>query len=188
MSTIREFLTVNAEVYKSIKEEYSNKRLGPITIEFVASGVQEEFKRLPLDLVIDGCLDRLSRLNKEHITLTFILKQGLWFTSAESKDLTETDINGKIRNKIDVVKERLRLRPETNIIITPKGLTYSQLRAMINLTSKKYTELTTEQLHTLRDRVLFALEENVKLHISQWEKRIVQINQVAEYKGYKVEE
>jgi hypothetical protein len=188
MSTIREFLTVNAEVYKNIKEEYQKEKLGPITIEFVASGVQDEFKKLPLDLVIDGCLDRLGRMDKEHITLTFILKQGLWFTSAESKDLTEFDINGKVRNKIDVVKERLRLRPETNIIITPKGLTYNQLRAMINLTSKKYTELTTEQLHTLRNRVLFALEENIKLHISQWEKRIIQINQIAEHKGFKVEE
>jgi hypothetical protein len=125
-------------------------------------------------------------MNKQHITLTFILKQGLWFTTAESKDLTELDINGKIRNKLDVVKERLGLRPDTNILINPKGLTYSQLRAMINLTSKKYTDLTTEQLQTLRNRILFASEENIRLHISQWERRINQINEVAKYKEFTI--
>jgi hypothetical protein len=116
------------------------------------------------------------------------LKQGLWFTTQESKDLTELDINGKVRNKLDVAKERLGLRPDTNIIVNQKGLTYSQLRAMINLTSKKYTDLTTEQLQTLRNRILFASEENIRLHISQWERRIDQIKEVANYKGYVIEE
>jgi hypothetical protein len=188
MNTMREFLTANDEVYKATKEQYLKEKLGPVTIEFVANGVQDEFKKLPLSLVQDGCLDRLGRMNKQHITLTFILKQGLWFTTQESKDLTEYDINGKVRNKLDVAKERLGLRPDTNIIVNPKGLTYSQLRAMINLTSKKYTDLTTEQLQTLRNRILFASEENIRLHISQWERRINQIQEVANYKGYVIEE
>lgn len=187
MSTIRDFLNENREIYKELKEKNQKEKSGPITVEFVASGVPNEFKMLPLDLVIDGCLDRIGRFNKQHITLTFILKQGLWFTSSESKDLTELDINGKTKNKIEVVKERLELRPDTNIFITPKGLTYSQLRAMTNLVSKKYTELTTEQLQTLRNKILFALEDHVKLHISQWERRMEQIKSVSDYKGYIIE-
>jgi hypothetical protein len=59
MSTIREFLSSNSEAYKSIKEHHLKEKLGPVTIEFVANGVKDEFKKLPLDLVIDGCLDRL---------------------------------------------------------------------------------------------------------------------------------
>lgn len=188
MSTIRDFLATNSEAYKQAKDKLEKDNLGPITIEFVASGVPDEFKKLPLDLVMDGCFDRLGRMNKQHITLTFILKQGVWFTPSESKDLTELDKNGKQRNKLDVVKERLGLRPDTDIFITPKGLTYNQLRAMINLTSKKYTELTTDQLQTLRNRILFALDDHVKLHISQWERRIDQIKQVSDYKGYVIEE
>lgn len=47
---------------------------------------------------------------------------------------------------------------------------------MINLKSnKKYLELTTNQLETLRDKVLFLLEENVSFHISQWETLMAQI-------------
>lgn len=54
---------------------------------------------------------------------------------------------------------------------------------MINLKSKKYFDLTTEQLTTLRDKVLFLLEEEVKYHIEQWETRMEQIEKVAEYHG-----
>ncbi len=187
MSTIRDFLTENSAAYKDLKEYNDKNHLGPVTIEFVASGVADEFKKLPLNLVMDGCFDRLGKYSKQHITLTFILKQGLWFTTAEAKDLTEIDENGKTKNKLDVVKSRLKLRPDTDIFVTPKGLTYNQLRAMVNLTSKKYTELTTEQLQTLRNRILFSLEDQVKLHILQWEKRMDQIKQVSDYKGYVIE-
>ena len=58
---------------------------------------------------------------------------------------------------------------------------------MINLKSnKKYIELTTNQLETLRDKVLFLLEENVSFHISQWETLMAQIEEVAEFKKYKL--
>jgi hypothetical protein len=186
MSTIRDFLNDNRQAYNDLKDYNDENRLGPVTVEFVAHGVSDEFRKLPLDLIMDGCLDRLGRMNKQHITLTFILKQGVWFTTIESKDLTEIDENNKTKNKLDVVKERLGLRPDTDIFITPKGLTYSQLRAMINLTSKKYTELTTEQLQTLRNRILFALEDQVKLHILQWERRMKQLHEVAHCKSYTI--
>ena len=55
---------------------------------------------------------------------------------------------------------------------------------MVNLKSKKYSHLTTEQLLTLRKRILFALVADVKYHISQWETRMRQIEKVAEYHGY----
>ena len=45
-------------------------------------------------------------------------------------------------------------------------------------------ELTSEQLKTLRDKVLFLLEKEVKLHIEQWENRSRQIEQVAKSKGW----
>ena len=57
-----------------------------------------EFARLPIDVVLEGCLDKLGKFNKQHITLTFILKQGLWFTQQESKDLSEKTPSGDYRD------------------------------------------------------------------------------------------
>lgn len=143
-----------------------------------------EFARLPIDIVLEGCLDKLGKFNKQHITLTFILKQGLWFTQQESKDLTEKTATGEFREKADVAKERLGLKPSVNLYMTPKGLSFTQLRAMVNLKSKKYSELTTPQLETLRNRILFSLEDEVKFHISQWETRKNQIKMVCDAKGF----
>ena len=55
---------------------------------------------------------------------------------------------------------------------------------MINLKSKKYSDLTTDQLRLLRDRILFSLEDDVRLHADQWEERKKQIIKVMESKGY----
>ena len=55
-------------------------------IEGTMCGCPKEFGDIPTETVREGCLDRLGKFNKQHITLTFILKQGLWFTAQESKD------------------------------------------------------------------------------------------------------
>ena len=58
---------------------------------------------------------------------------------------------------------------------------------MVNLRPKKYSELTTDQLTVLRNKVLFKLENEVMFHIDQWENRINQIRKVAESKGINLE-
>ena len=65
----------------------NNKELDPKTtpISVIVGGCPDEFKQIPISLVMDGCLDRLGKFNKQHITLTFILKQGLWFSPQELK-------------------------------------------------------------------------------------------------------
>lgn len=152
--------------------------------EALVGGCPAEFARLPIDIVLEGCLDKLGKFNKQHITLTFILKQGLWFTQQESKDLTEKTPSEEFREKAEVARERLGLKPSVNLYMTPKGLSFAQLRAMVNLKSKKYSELTTPQLETLRNRILFSLEDEVKFHIGQWETRKNQIKMVCDAKGY----
>ena len=52
--------------------------------------------------------------------------------------------------------------------------------------NKKYRDFTTMQLETLRYRILFNLEESIKGHIISWEKRMNEIELVAEVKGYKL--
>ena len=160
-----------------------------VPISAIVGGCPDEFKDIPISLVIEDCIDRLGYFNKQHITLSFIVKQGLWFTQQELKDLTERNEDGTIKDRIEVVKERLglKLKPNVNIYITPKGLTFGQLKAMLLLRSKKYSELTTDQLKTLRNVILFALSDEVRFHINQWESRITQLKEVAEFKGITLE-
>lgn len=167
------------------KNRASIPDIGKCPIKVAVQGCPQEFEEIPIDSVLDGCLDKLGKFNKQHITLTFILKQGLWFTEADKKELTERDSKGAVKDRKQVVKERLGLdKPNISLYVTPKGLSWLQLRAMVGLKSKKYSELTTEQLETLRNRILFSLEDEVRYHINQWETRKEQIKQVCEYKGY----
>ena len=159
-----------------------------IPISTIVGGCPDEFKEIPISLIIDGCIDRLGYFNKQHITLSFILKQGLWFTQQELKDLTEKNEDGTTKDRVEVVKEKLGLiKPGINPYITPKGLNFAQLKAMISLRSKKYSELTTDQLKTLRNIILFALSDEVRFHINQWEARISQLQEVAKLKDITLE-
>ena len=159
-----------------------------IPISTIVGGCPDEFKEIPISLIIDGCIDSLGYFNKQHITLSFILKQGLWFTQQELKDLTEKNEDGTTKDRVEVVKEKLGLtKPGINLYITPKGLNFAQLKAMISLRSKKYSELTTDQLKTLRNIILFALSDEVRFHINQWEARISQLQEVAKLKDITLE-
>lgn len=168
MTTLRSALDFNPDL---------NPKRTPISN--LMSGLPEEFQDIPTNIVMDACLDRLGKFDKSKLTFPFILSQGIWFTSEEKKDLSERDENGDKRDKLDVVRERLNLNKNVKLYITPKGLSYSQFRAMVKLKNKKYTDLTTEQLLTLRNIMLFALEEKVSYQIKQWEERKEQILKVA---------
>lgn len=143
-----------------------------------------EFKSLSIQTVYDACLDTLGVFDKQHITNNFIIKMGLWFTQEEIKELTVKNESGKTINRLDVVRQRCELRPDTILYINRKGLTYKEFRAMKNLRSKRYSELTTDQLTILRDKILFKLEEEVRNHIQQWKERMTQIEKVCEIKGF----
>ena len=177
MNMINNFLTSNKEAFKSIKPMLSH----------MFSNMPNEYEQIPLSLLMDGCLDRLGALNKKHVTRTFILKQGIWLTPTESKDLVEHDSDGKPIDRLTIIRDRLSIKEIETLYINSKGLNYTQMRAMLNLKpNKKYMDLTTIQLETLRYRILFNLEETVKKHISDWEHRMEEIEQVSDYKGFKL--
>lgn len=171
-------------------QEWLNNNKGSQTKDFTIgdiSNITPEYSDIPLNLIVEGCIDKLGVFNRKFLKLNFILKQGLWLNQAETQDLTEYDeITGEVKNRLDVVKDRLGINKNIKLAFNPRGLSYSQLRAMLQLKNKKYSEMTTEQLKTLRNRILFNLENEVRLHISQWEKRMEQIEQVAQLKGIKL--
>lgn len=139
------------------------------------------FDNLKLSLLMDGCLDQLGTLNKKHLTRTFILKQGIWLTPEESKKLIE----GSGKKGIDIVKELFSVKPSERLYVNSRGLSYEKMRAMLQLRPKrKFSNLTTLQLETLRNRILFNLESDIKKHIKAWETRMNQITQVMDAQGF----
>lgn len=176
LQDIQDFLSNNSEVIK--KEDYDKT---PIRI--ITSNIPIEFRDVSIADIIAGCIDGLGVFSREHISLRFITKLGVWLTDKEMNELTEKDKDGKIRNRIDIIKERHNLKSVITLKPNSKGLKYSELRAMLNLKTKKYSELTTDQLLVLRDKVLFRFEEEIDWHISQWEDLIDKIERVAKYKG-----
>lgn len=174
---IRALLNNNKDVIS--KEDYKTTPISAIT-----SKMPSEFRDVNIDTVIDGCLGKEGIFDKSHISLKFITRLGVWLTDKEMNELLERDANGNIRNRIDVIKERhniksVNLRPNFN------GLQYSELRAMLNIRPmRKYSELTTDQLVTLRDKVLFRFEEEIEKHIEQWTDIVNKLEIVANHKGF----
>ena len=99
------------------------------------------------------------------------------------KEFDEKDKDGNTRSKLEVIKERLNIKPTVRLTVKPTGLNFSELRAMVNLKPKKYSDLTTDQLTVLRNKVLFRLEDEVQFHIEQWQERMRQIELVANERG-----
>jgi hypothetical protein len=146
-----------------------------------------EFRDVTIHDVLLGAVGVLGLFDRSHISLSFITKMGVWLTDKEMNELLERDKDGKARNRIDVIKERFNLRKDIKLYPNENGLSYTELRAMLNLKTKKYSELTTDQLLVLRDKVLFRFEDEVRFHISQWEDIINKIERVAEIKGITLE-
>lgn len=165
------------------KEQFPVSERKNIPISAIPGNLPREFGRISIDDVIDGGLDKLGHFDNKHITFSFILNMGVYLTPAEMKEFNEKDKDGNPRKKPDLIKERLGLKPSVSLTVKPTGLNFSELRAMINLKPKKYSELTTDQLTVLRNKVLFRLEDEVQFHIEQWEERMRQIELVAKERG-----
>lgn len=165
------------------KEDFPSNELKEISISSISGGLPREFGRISIDEVLNGCLDQLGYFDNKHITFSFILNMGIYLTPEEMKEFDVKDKDGNTRSKLEVIKERLSIKPSVRLTVKPTGLNFSELRAMVNLKSKKYSDLTTDQLTVLRNKVLFRLENEVMFHIEQWEERMRQIELVAKERG-----
>lgn len=183
-------------VFKDLKASLDipeNKKVLPSSkwketrISAVMGGIPAEFRDVTIDNVLDGCLDKLGIFDRKHLSLNFLIKLGIEFTQTEMKDLTERDSSGKVRDRFEIVKERLGLRSLTKLHRNPTGLTYTELRSMLNLRSNKYTNLTTDQLVTLKNKVLFRFIQEIDFQIEQWEELIRQLTLVADSKEISLE-
>lgn len=154
-----------------------------ITVLF--DNVPPIFEKIKVGKLMDVCFDKLDVLNRKMITDSFIISQGIWLTDSEKRDLTEYDEEGNLRNRMDVIKERLCLNPEVKLRVLSTGLSYSEFRALVQLPAlPKIADLSTIALKTLRDKVLLLLDNDLDYHINKWTKLLDNIKRVAEYKNW----
>lgn len=183
------------------KERYPSSKYYELPIDQAFVNYPVEFNDVKIGNVIDGCLDRLGTFDSRHLSLKFITKIGLWFTPAEVEDLTEKDpdsATGGIKNRLQVIHERLRLHKSIILHTCPTGIGYQEFRAMVSLVrhyspvgfsgDKKYSDMTSKQLETLRDKVLLLLKKEVCGHITQWEQILGNIRKVALTRGIEIDE
>lgn len=157
-----------------------------ITVLF--DNVPPIFEKIKVGKLMDVCFDKLDVLNRKMITDSFIISQGIWLTDSEKRDLTEYDDEGNLRNRMDVIKERLCLNPDIKLRVNPTGLSYSEFRSLVQLPAlPKIADLPTIALKTLRDKVLLLLDNDLDYHINKWTKLLNNVQRVAEYKNWSLE-
>lgn len=155
--------------------------------------VPPEFKNVKIDILTKACRDALGYFNHSKITYSFIYSLGIYFTHQELKE-SEDLISDKndIQERFNILKLQLGLKDDAKLKANPAGLKESEFRDMIHLKRNKgpkkckYSELSTSQLVTLRDKVLYSLEDLVNKQSQIWKILMQRIEEVAEYKGYKL--
>lgn len=179
IATKRFSLFLNLRELMSNNPEISDWSIVPIS--HISENLPDEFKDVNISDVLDGCTDNLGTFEKKHLTMTFITKMGLWFTKAEENEL-KGESNSNIE-RLKVAKERLHLPTKLVLRFSEKGLSFHEMRAMLTLPKKqKYSDMTTEQLITLRNKVLLRLSREIDSHIFNWKRLQKQIEIVAKSK------
>ena len=179
-ATKRFSLMVSLRQLMSNNTEISDWSIVPIA--HISDNLPDEFKDVSITDVLDGCTDNLGAFSKQHLTMTFITKMGLWFTKAEENELKGA--NNSNTERLKIAKERLHLPSKLVLRFSEKGLSYHEMRAMLTLPKKqKYSDMTTEQLVTLRNKVLLRLSREIDGHIYSWKRLQRQIELVAKSKN-----
>lgn len=159
------------------------------SISVIFDGLDPIFERITINKLMDACFDKLDVLNKKMITDKFILSQGIWLTDEEKIELTVTDERGRMRNRMEVVKERLCLPNDIKIRICPTGLSFAEFRSLVQLsTLPKISSLSTIALKTLRDKILLLLDNDINYHIDKWTTLLNNISRVAEARNINIQE
>lgn len=157
------------------------------SISILFNGLDPIFERVTVNRLMDACFDKLDVLNKKMITDKFILAQGIWLTDEEKIELTEVDKNGRVRNRMEIIKERLCLNPDIKLRISPTGLSFAEFRSLVQLSSlPKISSLSTIALKTLRDKILLLLDNDLNYHINKWNTLMSNIQRVAEARNIEI--
>ena len=170
------------------KETLTQSVVEKYPISALMSEIPNEYKRVPIGLVLKASMYSLGVCDTSHITLNFLIKIGLYLTQKEMQhDLYERDpATGKARNRLEIIKEREQLNPALRLEVKPDGLTYAEFRQMNKLQKDKYENFTTAQLKLLSEKVLYRFQQRCERQAQQWEQKAAEIIEVATSKGWDI--
>lgn len=169
-------------VYRSEKHIKDND---PITVMF--ENMPAIFEKVTVEKLVRACLDSLDPFNKKLVSNEFILSKGIWFTNKERKELTEYREDGSMRNRLEVLKERLFIE-DLHLRVDPKGFGFKEFRALIQLEPmQKYSTIPSYTLELLRDKVILMLDTDLEWNIQKWTKLLTNIKTVAEARELKID-
>lgn len=167
--------------YISAQRDANENSIVDESISILFNRLDPIFEKITVGNLMDACFDKLGVLNKKMIGDKFILSQGIWLTDEEKVELTEVDKNGKTRNRMEVLKERLNLDPRIRLWINSTGLSFTEFRALVQLSPlPKISSIPTITLKLLRDKVLLLLDNDLNYHIDKWSNLMANIQRVAE--------
>ena len=185
---------LNVDIFKTNRDilDYVNrfKETNHLTnedsITCMFDGLPKEYENLTIGDLVKACLDGLEPINRRLISNEFIMSLGVWLTDEDKKDLTEYDSQNKLRPWLQVMKERLFIDGGF-FRVTPSGLSYPELRSLINLESRaKVSTVPSATLRLLRDKILLMLDQDLEYHIRKWSDIQTKIEEVAKYKGWEL--
>jgi len=173
LAIVRKYLNENSISMNDLKG---------LTLQNIIKNELYEFKDIPVEAVMDTCLDKGGLFSRQHITTTFILKQGLWLTNDEYKE-HETNIKGKQKKDVEeYFKKVLNVNKKHNLKIISSGLSLVDMKEALSIKDVKYSLMGTEKLKILRDRLLFILLRDIDNHIEQWQNLSTKIRIIIDYK------
>ena len=153
LQDIRSYMNAN-------KASFPTEELSNISIAAVTKGLPREFERISIEEVIDACLDRLNTFDNKHITFSFILNMGVYLTSAEMKEFDEKDKDGNTRSKLEVIKERLNIKPTVRLTVLRNKVLF-RLEDEVQFHIKSWEE-------RIRQIQLVAQEKGIELNEEQY--------------------
>lgn len=154
---------------------------------FSSESLDYAYSDLTIDYVFEALTNKLGQFDRSHLTLSFFVKQGIWFTRSEYEEMLDSELFELVENnKTEYVRQYLELPAISKIYFDPKGLSLTDMETALSIRSKLYSQLTDNQLLLLRNRLLYDLEAEVKIHIEDWERRVEQIKAVAKFQGFKL--
>lgn len=171
------------------KESLTQEVVEQYPISNLMSEIPDEYKRVPIGLVLKASMYSLGVLDTSHITLNFLVKLGIYLTQQEMQvDLFERDPEtGKARNRMELIKQREGLNPAIRLECVPTGLSYAEFHQMCRLHKDKYEKFTTAQLKILSDKVLYKFQLRCEEQAKQWQQKAAEIIEVAESKGWHID-
>lgn len=174
------------EYVNSMRRE--NSLTDDTSISIIFNNLDPQFESITINDLLNACFDKLGVVNRKIVTNQFIYSVGIWLTDEELRDLTEYDGDGKIKDRREVIKDRLFIASPVKLRLNSEGFSFAELRALIQMGDfPKVTSLPTVALKALRDKALILLDADVDYHITKWKTLLDNVKRVADYKNWQVE-